>query len=146
MSDNATFTTGACAYCGQQLTVVPADSQNDADERATDSCNCPGAKEARADEEHRQARIEKREETLDSAKADLDDLFGEGAAEKGKRSVKPEVLAWLYQGAVFVYDELLRKVQFTVTQGISGTISKTDKGKLTIQRDDKTTTKKEYKD
>lgn len=139
------YTMGTCAYCGQTLTVGPFGTQEEADEQASLACGCPDAREAASEMESEDERAGKREQTLEDARADITDLFGEPAAERGDISVSAEVCDGLYQMAVWVYDQELRSVTIGITQSCRAKISVTDKGKLTIQRDDSFTRKREHK-
>ena len=88
----------------------------------------------------------RREQTLKEANEDITDYFGEGAKARGEIAVDPEVAKLFKAMAMHVYDERIRSVAISISQGVRAKISKTDKGKLIVQRTDNQTRKSEYGD
>lgn len=140
MPDKKLVGQGACKYCGQVQAVSGCKTAEEADKKVTQICECKEAIIAREEGE----KETKRESTLKDAKRDIGEFFAQGAEERGEISVEKDVEKLLYDIAVMVYDEKLRSVTITVTQGVKAKISKTDQGKLIIQRNDSTTQKREY--
>lgn len=128
------ITQGTCNYCGQTLTVENCQSQEEADSKATEQCKC--------DEAQQDSRKTK---TIEDAKADIEDLFGDGAENRGESSLELEDRELLFAIAQRVYADTWRSVVIKIDQATKAKISVTDKGKLTIQRDDSYTRKREHK-
>lgn len=125
--------TGACRFCGQTRQVAGCESQEQADELATKQCRCEDS-----------LQIGKRDQTLRDAREDIEDLFGDAAGERGELTVPKELRDYLYNLSVYAYDQELRSIDITITQGFKAKISVTDKGKLTIQRYDSSVRKREH--
>ena len=70
--------------------------------------------------------------------------MGGGAGERGEIGISDETRAVFEQLATLVYDQALRSVTVQVVQGLVAKISVTDKGKLTIQRNDASVRKREH--
>lgn len=145
MEENELYTQGECDFCGQTVAVSPCDDQGWADEAATHACNCAEAKAARQGTESEEERTGKREDTLRDAREDIEDLFGDAASERGEESLPDNERELLFAAATLVFDQNWRSISVNVTQGLRLKISVTDKGKLTIQRDDSSTRKREHK-
>lgn len=139
MSEENENMQGYCAYCGEAQLLEGYTDQDEADKAATEGCNCKEAKAARKEQEEERDR----DGVLAGAKEDIWALFSEEGVGEGETYVSEAVLEGLYSDAVQVFDEELRKVNKTIKKGITAVISRTDKDKLTVQRNDNRTQRRQ---
>ena len=130
---------GACRYCGQAQSVYACANDAEAEEYATRHCRCS---EAIAYQDKR-AAIARRASTLAEARENIDDLFGEGALDRGDDAVKDDVLDILCTAAEMVYDGKIAVHQMSLTLRIKSKISLNKKGNLEIERKDAKSSKAE---
>ena len=83
-NEEGAFVRGTCRYCGQVRIVPVSVTQDEADERAADECDCSGA----VRERHRLERVERAAENIDR-------VFGSGDSDYGQRPVGGDVLDFL---------------------------------------------------
>lgn len=125
---------GACKFCGQMNTEAfrGCETHEQANEYTTLSCNCDEAKRY-ADRAHSIKRVGEQ----------IEDLFGEGAAEYGLPSAKQEVKEIMFTASVLIYDGLLKDISINLTASGKVKISKSSKGKLTFMRSEAAVFKQE---
>ncbi|MEG0430277.1 MAG: hypothetical protein RR536_01715 [Anaerovoracaceae bacterium] len=119
---------GVCNFCGQLL-LVEADTQKDADWKATNICDCGQSKH--------QTEINKLE-------IKLNNLIGKNAESNGVfTEVEKNVYKYIFDAAMLVLNKDIEQAQFKV-DGTTVTITaKGDKG-ASINRTKKTTCKEEF--
>lgn len=108
--------TGTCEYCGQ-TSIVKAESQEDADKRATLECGCPGGEMER-----------KKEQVWEQ----LNDLIGELAPSYGWEPVKPKTFKAIEEIANCVVEDRIASCSMRVEDS-NLKITKS-KGKINIER------------
>jgi hypothetical protein len=114
---------GVCRFCGQALSVH-AETQEEADARATLHCRCPGALQAK--------RVT---EIIRDAKDKADDLLGEIGEADGFVPVTDDNVRALIDAAIerAAYGDL-REAAFQITGHGAVKIKRTDKGGVKIER------------
>lgn len=122
-NDGINVMMGACRFCGQTLSVH-AETQEEADARATLHCRCPGALQAK--------RVT---EIIRDAKDKADDLLGEIGEADGFVPVEDENVRALIDAAIerAAYGDL-REAAFQITGHGAVKIKRTDKGGVKIER------------
>lgn len=122
---------GACRFCGQAQTVL-AHSVEEANEKATLSCNC---EEAQRQKENI-ADGTRRDRCLFEAKMKIERLFGIGAEMQSKEPVSERSLEILNFTATLVYDRVIVKQTCNLTETIRAVIARTKNGNISIERKD----------
>lgn len=114
---------GVCRFCGQALSVH-AETQEEADARATLHCRCPGALQAK--------RVT---EIIRDAKDKAEDLLGEVGEADGFVPVEDENVRALIDAAIerAAFGDL-REAAFQITGHGAVKIKRTDKGGVKIER------------
>lgn len=108
--------TGICKHCGQTQ-IVKAESQEDANERTTLECSCPGGE---------------LERTKKHVREQLDVLIGELAPDNGWDPVRPEVFETIKAMADRIAENLISSCAMRV-DGTNLKISRS-KDKINIER------------
>lgn len=108
--------TGTCKHCGQTQ-IVKAESQEDADERVTIECKCPGGE------------LERKKKHV---KEQLDELIGELAPENDWDPVSPEAFEAITEIAYRIAEDLISSCAMRVND-TNLKITKS-KGKINIER------------
>ena len=135
----------ACRFCGQVrvLDAAAAVYGMDENERATRKCNCPEAR-AYVDSLARQERKKNdRVTALENAAEVIDEMLEDGAVGFGPITVKAGVREALLNSATLVYDGNLTSASLNITEWVTVKITRSAKGKLTLQRNDKAVSKQE---
>ncbi len=78
MAKNEQFTHGTCEFCGELRIVDPCETEEEADQLASEQCGCPESHAAYPSEAEQEERANKREQVLADAVQDIDELFGGG--------------------------------------------------------------------
>ncbi len=126
--DDVNIIRGTCRYCGQTQIVSFSASQEEADERAAQKCDCVGATRER----NRQRRVEQ-------AGKNIDRIFGAGAAEYGQRTVGGRILDYLREAAELMAGDvcagdIISDIRITVPDVCVAILSATSKGNVKISR------------
>ena len=114
-----------CKYCGQMLqTNKEFENEHTAEEYASRMCNCRDAIAAR-----------QREEAISFAKARVEQLFGEDAAECGFEAVTDEnILCLLNLAVVIIAQDLVTGITVNIRNGGKAIISAASDGKIRVKR------------
>jgi len=119
-----------CRFCGQtkvvDLDVFPDPTA--ADEHVSRECGCHGAYEYRQELE--------REQSLERAKKQIEDLFGKGAPGYGLLSAIDEVKEVLFEAARLVYDFKIKDLTVSISPCVKAKVSRSAKGKIVLNRSD----------
>lgn len=130
---------GTCRYCGQSRSVVGCTTESQADEYATRCCKCSGA----IAYQDRLIALQRRDDALEKAADNIDDLFGTGAKMREEEYVREDAIEFLKLGAQLVYDQTIVNQSSALTGTIKSKISRNAKGVLSIERKDTTSSKVE---
>ena len=108
--------TGTCKHCGQTQ-IITAESQEDADERVSLECSCPGGE------------LERRKKHV---KEQLDELIGELSPDNGWDPVRPDTFKTILEVGYRVAEGLITSCAMRVDDtNLKITRSK---GKINIER------------
>ena len=135
----------ACRHCGQvqNLAAVPFAYGVDNTESATRRCNCPAAKIYMNDLMRQEHKKSDRIAALENAAEVIDEMLEDGAVGFGPVAIKEGVRDMLINAATLVYDCKLTSASLNISEWITVKITRSAKGKLTIQRNDKAVSKQE---
>lgn len=114
---------GACRYCGQIQEVGPHQTQAEADDTASEVCNCPGARAARRERE----RVEDAQERVHR-------LFGDGAEELGFKPVHDAAVDLLDQVVELIAKGPISSASLNIRGQCKAKFSITSKGKIKVSR------------
>lgn len=109
---------GICRYCGQVISVM-ADTQEEADRIAIESCTCPGAR-----------KVQVRNRKIENAKDNCDELFGADQRMDKVRLLMHELIYRMAEGE-------FGAVNIAINGRTSVKLSITSKGTIKVQRSDK---------
>lgn len=123
MTENERFL-GSCKFCGQISagTVDGASTQAEADEIATEDCNCYDAKEY--------VRLKKQKVR---AKTFVNEIFGTDSKE-WEATAEKELITFLHKAVDLVADNRLKSVQATIPGVGSARISMNNKNGIVVER------------
>lgn len=129
------YRTGRCRFCGEEnhTNLETFETQAEADDYVSDHCTCSQATRARARREEqnyyedmidnlhfeRQQNAAERAEIAQSAMDTINQLFGNGAKERGAVAIDDEVLGFLHTAAMLVYDGLIGAFSTSVAPSVS---------------------------
>ena len=117
---------GVCAYCGQvgRLNDERFDTQEEADEYATEHCSCAAAQSE-----------QRMNERIANAKEHARDIFGEGATEYGFRPVADNrIFSLLDQLIELVVRQQVNRASLIIRGECRATVSMKSKGEIEIGR------------
>lgn len=130
---------GTCRFCGQSQTVAGCMNEEQAEEVATRLCRCAKAMSYREE----LSKEQRREEALEAAGENIDELFGSGAASRDEEVICANALESIKTGAQLVYDSQIVSWQSALTYSTKAKISMNSKGVLSIERKNTSTSKME---
>lgn len=141
MEDRQTLGNGVCKFCGQ-LNISPEGKfigAEEADEYASLNCNCPESEKYSMKERSRKIR----EDTLNRANEEIEDLYGEGCRKYGLTSIGEDIKDMIKKSAELIYDGDMKDISISVSSSTKVKISKSAKSKIQINRNDVAAFKKE---
>ena len=114
---------GVCRYCGQALIVSLSESQEEADEKAAEECDCDGAVKA--------LRIRER---IQNATDGIEKIFGSGAADADYEPLGAAALEYLKATATLMVEEIIEGVSVKIPGVCVAKLAMTGKGTIKICR------------
>lgn len=133
---------GVCKFCGMAV-PVPLDMMemgfDEKSDYATLHCDCAEANSFQIATE----RAKRREETLERAREQIEQLFGGGASDFGFAPVSDGIGELLCDIAELIYDEEIKDTTVNVPGGIKAKLGITSKGVITVFRQKTTAYKRE---
>lgn len=117
------FIRGTCKYCGQYRIVSFSDTQEEANEKASEECDCGGTRKAKALQERKE-----------KAMNGVESVFGEGASDAGYVPVSAEVLGFLKTVVTTMAEETVGAVSVEIPGACRAKFSFTGKGNIKICR------------
>lgn len=136
---------GTCKYCGQLSSISNQNitTEEQANEYASLNCDCPDSVAYREHEEAEKRAADNRNQALNRAKEQIEDLFGSGAAGYGLISIDDKIRNLMYDAAVLVYDADIKDITINISSCVKVKISKSPKGKIIFMRSDAAVFKQE---
>ena len=126
------FIRGACRFCGQMKIVPWSLTQEEAEEKATEACDCDDAEWDR-----------KLKERIRKAKEALNSVFGPGAADYGQKPVSERVMLFLQEAACLMAEGYVDNVQTDIPGTCRVKLADTGKGSIKIKRTETTVRSRE---
>lgn len=125
MALNDVFDTGYCTFCGQvQFLTVEAGSPEEANELATQKCDCDQALDERT------ARM-----SINNARERIDQLFGVGSADLEFEPITDQhLIDLLYHLVGYIARHKVRSCSMLLSGYGVAKISLTGKGKIKVER------------
>lgn len=125
--DEGRYIRGACRFCGQMKIVPWSMTQEEADDKATEACDCDDA-----------AWDRKLKEQIRKAKEALNSVFGPGAADYGQKPVGARAMAFLQEAVSVMAEGYIDNVSVDLMGACRAKLTLTGKGSIKVKRTETT--------
>jgi hypothetical protein len=134
-------TNAPCHFCGQYIELGFELDKEKTRHKAALFCECPDARALQKQHQDEAMAAQHREDTLTNAVTEIQRIFGSTEQDNLEIAMPERVVEHIVLVSVLVYDKVIGKTSMDLPYGSKASISRTLKGNLKIERQDKSATR-----